>query len=157
LESEERKSELQRHRVILLATIDYIIEKIASENLTSDDFEVIAGYYRRQKQQVEKHFELGRLYNLQQQLNKLTEFPTRGCDLTFNEYIKKKTGYNIDIFDNLRIRVKEIIMQNQIKNKKQFNDIVIILNVYKQQSVDQEKLDILKNLLSNYFDKKITT
>lgn len=157
MKSEERKAELQRHRDILVATIDYIIEKVASEGLPKDNFEVIAGYYRQQKQQIEKYFEMRRLYMLQQRLNKLTEFPMRRSDLKFSEYIKERTGYNIDIFESLQIRIEQIIKGNQITNKKQLNDIGNILDVYKQQSFDQEKKDALLNLIANYFKKKKKT
>ena len=157
LKSEERKADLERHRAILLATIDYIIDKIGHENLPKDNFEIIVEYYQRQKQQIEKNFQMRRLYNLRQRLNKLVEFPMRRCDLTFGKYILGKTGYDINIFEALQIRVNEIITQNEIKNKKQANDIFIILDVYKQQSAEQRKTDILKKLLINYFDKTNTT
>jgi hypothetical protein len=129
------------------------LEKVASEGLPKKDFENVAEYYRQQKKQIEKHFEMRRLYLLQQRLNKLIEFPRQRSDLTFSNYIKEKTGYKIDIFESLQIRVEEIIKENQIKNKGQLNDIAIILNVYKQQSFDQGKIDILKNLILNYFKK----
>ena len=157
LKSQERQADLKRHRAILMATIDYILKHIASEGLPKNDLENITGYYQRQRQQIEKSFETGRLYNLRQQLNKLVEFPMRMCDLTFSKYIMKTTGYDIDIFESLQIRVDEIIKQNQITPKKQLSDIIIALNVYKQQSVDQSKIDILTNLLISYADKTNAT
>jgi len=152
LKSEERKTALQRHRDILIVTIDYILEKIASEDLPKDGFDAVSGYYIKQKQDVEKLFETRKLYNLQQRLIKLTELPIRRGDLTFNEYIKQKTRWTIDIFEPLRVQINEIIEQNKINSKKQVNDLMIMLNIYQQQSVDQSKIDMLKTLLISYFD-----
>ncbi len=50
---------------------------------------------------------------LQQKLNGLTKLPMRTGDLKFNDYIKEKTGYKIDIFESLHIRVDEIIKENK--------------------------------------------
>jgi len=153
LKSEKRTFELQRHRSILFATIDYIIEKVASENLPKVDFENIADYYRKQKQQIDNDFEIRGLYLLKKRLNKLTDFPIRRVDLTFSDYIELKTGYQIDIFESLKDCVEKIIHENKIQDKKQLNDLMIIINLYEQQSIHQNKVDILKNLLIQYFDK----
>lgn len=154
MKSAERTIELQRHRSILLCTIDYILEKIASENLPKANFENVSEYYLKQQYQIEKDFEMRRLSLLQQRLNKLIEFPTRKCDLTFCDYIKRETGYDIDIFENLQIRVEEIINKNQIKNKKEFSDVFIILDLYEQQSMQQGKVAKIKSLLFNYFERR---
>ena len=81
----------------------------------------------------------------------------RRVDLTFNDYIKGKTGYEIDIFESLQMRVEEIIVQNKITTKKQLNDIATMLEFYKQKSVDPQKADILKNLIINYVNQIRTT
>lgn len=153
LTREQKQFELNRHRDILFATIDYILQQVASENLLKDQFDVVAGYYEEQKQQVEKYFQNHRLDKLQQRLRNLTMFPMRRVDLTFNDYIKEKTGYEIDIFESLLMRVEGIIVQNKITTKKQLNDIAIMLNLYKQKPVDPQKVDILKNLVINYANK----
>ena len=99
LTREEKQFELNRHRDILSATIDYILQQTTSEDLLKDQFDVVAGFYEQQKQQIEKYFQKHRLDKLQQRLHNLTMFPMRRVDLTFNDYIKGKTGYEIDIFE----------------------------------------------------------
>lgn len=153
LTREQKQFELNRHRDILFATIDYILQQVASENLLKNQFDVVAGYYEEQKQQIEKYFQNHRLDKLQQRLHNLTMFPMRRVDLTFNDYIKEKTDYEIDIFESLLMRVEGIIVQNKITTKKQLNDIAIMLNLYKQKPVDPQKVDILKNLVINYANK----
>jgi len=56
LTREEKQFELNRHRDILFATIDYILQQTASEDLLKDQFDVVAGFYEQQKQQIEKYF-----------------------------------------------------------------------------------------------------
>lgn len=153
LTREQKQFELNRHRDILFATIAYILQQVASENLLKDQFDVVAGYYEEQKRLIEKYFQNHRLDKLQQRLRNLTMFPMRRVDLTFNDYIKEKTGYEIDIFESLLMRVEGIIVQNKITTKKQLNDIAIMLNLYKQKPVDPQKVDILKNLVINYANK----
>jgi hypothetical protein len=150
LNTNERQSALQRDRDILFATIDYILQQVASEGLPKENFDMVALYYEHQRQLAEKNFQLRRLHNLQKQLQRLTEFPIRKCDISFNEYIKEKTGYDIDIFKNLEARVEQILAQNEIQNKKQFIDIITIHEVYKRNAIEEEKAGILKNLIINY-------
>ena len=146
---EQKNSELKKHKDIILATIDYIIEGI-EVGLTHDQFDTIVGYYQQQKQQTEKYYQGNRLDRLQQRLYSLTEYLRRRSDLSFASYIKEKTGYYIDIYENVRRRVNTIIEQNQIKNKKELDDVGIMLNVYKQHPVYQDKIDILKVLLIDF-------
>lgn len=150
LTREEKQSELNRHRDILFATIDYLLQQAASENLLKDQFDIVAGYYKQQKLQIEKYFQKQRLDRLQKRLHHFTMLPMRRVDLTFNDYIMGKTGYEIDIFESLQIRVEEIILQNQITNKKQLNDVATMLDYYNQKSVDAQKVDMLKSLVINY-------
>jgi hypothetical protein len=156
LTREKKQLELNRHRDILFATIDYILQQTASEDLLKDQVDALVDYYGLQKQQIEKYFQKHRLDKLQQRLHSLTMFPLRRVDLTFNDYIRRKTSYQIDIFENLEIRIEEIISQNQITNKEQLNDIATMLEFYKKKSVGHQKADILKDLVINYANQKKT-
>jgi hypothetical protein len=153
--SKERQAELNRHRDILLATVDYILQQVETEGLSRSDLENVAGHLKQEKLQVDKYFEMGRLDVLQRKLRNLTLFPMRKVDFDFSEYIKIKTGYVIDIFETLERRVNEIIAQNRIINEKQIGDIMIMLEVYRRKVVDVDKSEILKNLLIDYSNKKI--
>ena len=149
LSPEEKKSELKRHRDIILATIDYILQRI-EDDLAKDHSGAIEEYYQKQKQLTQKYYQTGRLDRLQQKLQGLTAFPRQRADLIFATYINEKTGYNVDIFENVRSRVDTIIQQNQINNKKNLDDVSLMFQVYKQHPVDQDKLDILRNLLIEF-------
>ena len=149
LTTEEKKSELKRHRDIILATIDYILQRI-EDDLARDHSGAIAEYYQQQKQLTQKYYQTGRLDRLQQKLQSLTAFPRQQADLIFANYINEKTGHDIDIFENVRRRVNTIIEQNQIKNKKELDDVSVMFQVYKQHPLDQDKVDILRNLLIEF-------
>ena len=147
--SQDRESELIRQKDIILATLDYLIERTLS-SLTQTESETIITYYQQQKLLTEKYYHTRRLDRLQQKLHRLTQFPRQSCDLNFATYIKERTGYEIDIFAAVKSRVDIIIGQNQIKNKKELDDVSIMLHFYKQHPFDIDKLDILKALLIDY-------
>jgi hypothetical protein len=149
LTPEEKLAELKRHRDIILATIDYIVVRIAV-GMTHEHVDIIEGHFQQQKHQTEKYYQTRRLDRLQQRLYRLTEYPRRRGDLGFASYIKEKTGYHIDIFENVQSQVYTIIEQNLIRNKKELDDVSIMLDVYKQHPIDQNKLDILKRLVIEF-------
>lgn len=145
--TEEKNSELTRHREIIIATIDYLERTMVG--LTHEEFEIVTGYYQQQKRQTEKYYQKRRLDRLQQKLYSLTKYPRWSVDLNFGSYIKEKTGYHIDIFENVQSRINTIIEQNQIKNKKELDDVGIMFRFYKQQA-DRDKVDILRALLIDF-------
>jgi hypothetical protein len=108
LTPEEKQSELQRHRAILLATLDYLKERLGG-SFVYDQYDPVTEYYQQQKVQTEKYFKQHRLDRLQQRLASLTKGLQNRTDLAFALYIKEKTGYDIDIFEVVRKRVNSII------------------------------------------------
>lgn len=147
--SEEKQSELQKHRAILLATMDYLLERLGG-SFVYDQYDPATEYYQQQKIQTEKYYKQRRLDRLQQRLASLTKGLQNRADLNFADYIKEKTGYDIDIFDGLRKRIDAIIAQKEIRNQKEINDISTMLHYYHQTSADGEKVDRLKALLTNH-------
>jgi hypothetical protein len=43
--TEEKKSELARHRNIIIATIDYVLERVVND-LEHEEFQTVTGYYQ---------------------------------------------------------------------------------------------------------------
>jgi hypothetical protein len=89
LTPEEKQSELKRQRLILLATLDYFIER--SKGINYGEFDPIA-HYQQLKEQTEENYQKGRLTRLKQWLRDMTEEPRETGDLSFSRYIKKKNG-----------------------------------------------------------------
>jgi hypothetical protein len=149
LTPEEKQSELRRHRAILLATLDYLEERLGG-SFVCDQCDPVAEYYQRQKIQTEKYFKQSRLDRLQQRLATLTNGLEKRVDLAFAAYIKEKTGYDIDIFEDLRNRVNSIIAQNEIRCQNELNDVGSMLRFYRETAADRKKVEKLKSLLTDY-------
>jgi len=148
LKPEQKQLELQRHRSILLAALSYLEERLGG-SFVYDQYDPITEYYQQQKIQTEKYFVQRRLDKLQQQLVTLTKGLQNRVDLNFAHYIKEKTSYDIDIFDDLQKRVDAIIEQNEIRTEKELNDISTMLH-YCQALTDGEKVEKLNTLLTSY-------
>ena len=150
--SEQKQSELQRHRAILLATLDYLEERF-SGSLVYDEYDPITEYYQQQKIQTEQYFKQRRLDKLKQRLaSHIKGLPGR-VDLNFASYIKEKTGYEIDIFDHLRKRVDAIVAQNDIRSQRELSDIGSMLHFYQENAANGKEVEKLKSFLTDYFKK----
>lgn len=149
---EQKKLELQRYRSILLATLDYL-EKHLGSSILYDQYDPVAEYYQQQKIKTEKYFKHRKLDRLHQQFATLTKGLQNRVDLKFPSYIKEKTGYDIDIFEDRRKRVDTIIGQNEIRGEKELNDVGTMLRYY-QALTDKQKIEKLNALLTSYFQKK---
>jgi len=141
--------ELLRHRDIILAAIDYSLEK-SNSTIKIDGRDPSEPRYLRLKQSAEIKFQKGKLGALQKMLDKLLEDPLDRADLSFNRFIKNKTGYDINIFENIKERTETIIKRNRIKNEKELHDIVRMLNILGQEAKDKSKIDILRNLSRDF-------
>lgn len=146
---EEKQSELCRYRVIILATLNYLEEHLGG-SFVCDQYDPVTEHYQQQKVQAEKDFMHRRLDRLQKRLTSLTKGLQSSIDLAYTPYIKEKTGYDIDIYEDLRKRVNSIIQQNEIRNQKELNDIGMMLHFYHETSADGEHVEKLKTLLTNY-------
>jgi hypothetical protein len=153
LTPEEKQSELQRHRAILLATLDYLAERLGG-SIVYDQYDPFTEFYQQQKIQTEKYFKQRRLDRLQQRLTSLTKGLQHRADLRYAKYIKEKTGYTIDIFEDLRRRVAAIVSQNEIRSDEELNDIGAMLRFFHETSVNEEGVEKLKAMLANYSNQR---
>jgi hypothetical protein len=134
LTPEQKQSELERHRAVLLATLDYLEQHLGG-SFVYDQYDSVTEYYQQQKIQTEIYFKQRRLDRLQQRLASLTKGLQNRADLAFAPYIKEKTGYDIDIFEDLRKGVAAIIAQNEIRSQKELNDIGTMLHYFHETSL----------------------
>jgi hypothetical protein len=151
LTPEEKQSELKRYKDILLATLDYHIER--SKGINYGEYDP-AAHFKQLKQQTEENYLKGRLTKLKQSLRYMTEEQREIGDLSFGNYIKEKTGYEIDIFDSFRKRIDKIIERKRIKTENEYRDVMAMVdNLCHQSPVDKDKIDLLNNLLVDFDDK----
>lgn len=146
---EQKQTELQRHRTILLATLDYLEERLGG-SIVFDQYDPATEYYQQQKIQTEKYFKQRRLDRLQQRLTSLTKGIQGRADLAFTPYVKEKTGYDIDIFEDLRKRVDAVVAQNEIRSQNELNDVGTMLHFYNETAADGKEAAKLKSLLTSY-------
>ena len=150
---EEKQAELKRHRDILIATLDYYINRYRAANLKFEEYDPIA-HFEQLKQQTEEHYDKGRLTRLKQWLRDMTAEPRETADLSFGRYIKEKTGYDIDIFERFQKRINKIIARKRIKTDNEYRDVLSMVdNLCQQPVVDEEKINVLNNLLIDFDDK----
>ena len=150
--TEEKNSELQRYRDILLATIDYLLDRFGG-SFVVDQLDMTAEFYTQQKAQTLKNYKQRRLDRLQQRLKSLTKALQNEVDLNFATHIKEKTGFELDLFEDLKKRVDHILTLNEIRSEQELYDISTWLRYRQQESADGEVVDKLKVLLSNYHNR----
>jgi len=151
LTPEEKQSELKRYKDILLATLDYHIER--SKGINYGEFD-LAAHFKQLKQETEENYKKGRLSRLKQWLRDMTEGQRETGDLGYGRYIKEKTGYDIDIFGSFQKRIGKIIERKRIKTENEYRDVMTMVdNLCHQTPVDKNKIDLLNNLLIDFDDK----
>lgn len=149
----DKQAELEKFRDLVLATLDYYLDNKDIQIKTAD-FDSIE-HYKKLKIQTEENYQKGRLTILKQWFRDLTEMQVGTRDLKFNEYLKNKTKYDIDVFQSYFQRVDRIIEKGKITSDNQFYDINIMVDQLCQtEPVDNKKIDILNKLLSDYEQRK---
>ena len=143
---EMKQAALDRNRAIILATLDYHLALHAGA-FVCDGVDSIADYYKQQKLQTEKYYKQRRLDRLEQRLFSLTESMRNRIDLDFGTYIKEKTGFNVDIFNELRVRVDQILLLNKIGSQKDYMDLSTMVRFYQLTGTEPEKIDRIKNIM----------
>lgn len=146
IKSQEKQEELDRYRAIMLATLDYHLGQHAGQ-FVCDGVDFIADYYQQQKLQTEKYYQQRRLDRLKQRLISLTESMRNQLDFNFATYIKEKTNFDIDIFENLHKRVDKILSQNKIGSPKDYRDLSIMCRFCELTKTDLHKVDQIKSLM----------
>ena len=153
LNKDEKQAELEKYRDLILATLDYYLENKESHIKTAD-FESIE-HFTGLKLQTEENFNKGRLTRLKQWFRDLTDIQVETRDLKFNQYLKDKTKYDIDIFKSYNQRVDKIIEKGKITSDNQFYDINIMVDQLSQiEPIDHEKIEKLNGLLRDYEEIK---
>ncbi|WAC40667.1 hypothetical protein [Pedobacter sp. SL55] len=149
--NEQKQKNLEKYNAIILATLAYL-EKRSGQSIIYGDINPITEYYQEQKIKTEKDFKERRLDRLKNRFKSLTKSLQNSIDLNFSTYIKEKTGYDIDIFEDLRKRIDIIFMQNQILNQQNLNDVSIAFKLYQQRPNKENDIERLNVLLARYVE-----
>lgn len=153
LNNDEKQIELQKYRDLVLATLDYYIDN-KETHIKTTDFDS-TGHYKGLKIQTEEHFQKGRLTRLKQWFRDLTEMQAETGDLKFNKCLQDKTKHEIDIFKSYFQRVDKVIEKGKITTDNQFYDISKMIDqLCHTKPVDNNKIEILNNLIADYEQRK---
>jgi hypothetical protein len=153
VETLKKKSAVEQHRDILLATIDYLQERtpgrIKFDGLDPDEL-----FYEHMRQDTDMYYKKGRTDGLKRRFRSLVEILRLTGDAHFGEYIKEKTGYGVDIFEDLHERTDKILSQKIIKTEDEYRDAIAMTNLYQQTTGEQKKIDRLNELCNKFIEKE---
>lgn len=149
--SAEKQFELVKLKTISLATIDYLVEN--PELTDSGDENSLEDLYQHLKVQIEKYFQQRRLDRLQHRLSHFFDILIGRVDLNFTTYIRDKTGYEIELLEGLRNRVKIILERNEIITQKEAYEITLLSGYYNKISTNKVDIEKLNALLNEYQDR----
>jgi hypothetical protein len=155
MKSDNKLIELKKTRDILLATVDYYID-LYSNLKNKDKFLPIIDHFRKIRNQTNEHFEKGRSVKLKQWLKDLTEMPRETNDFNYVLYIKQKTGYDFNIFEDFEKRVNKILEKSKISTDNQYREVLSKVDSLCQTDPrDEEKIKSINELLIEYDKVKL--
>lgn len=145
----KNSTELEKHKAILLATIDYELKRI-SQTYKAEELALVEDSFCGIKNAIETNTEKYNLSEIKKTLQQFTSPLMQMGDLAYNHYIKARTGYDVDLFANISLRVQKIIHQNAIKNKRELQDIIAMIALCRQTAAYEYNVAHLKNLVVEY-------
>lgn len=148
---EEKQTELEKHRVVVSATLVYLLNHFTG-TIVYDNFDLIKDYYEQQKVQASKYFKLRRLDRLKEQLRRLTEGFKHQGNLEFGKYIRESTGYEIDIFAKEINQIEQVLAKQKIDNEEDSQAVRVGLRT--NLLVCKGKENILNLLLGDFYERK---
>jgi hypothetical protein len=144
--------ELKKYMALVMATIDYTLDAMEQTPALMNQ---LSSHFESMKAQAEEHFKRGRLTVLKQWFRDLTEGQIETRDFKFNQYLRDKTGYDVDIFESYFQRINKIIQRGKIVSVNEFYDCNMMVNELSQtQPLDEEKIATLNRLLFEFEEKK---
>jgi len=147
----DKLTELEKYRDLNLATLDYLSETmtIATDNFNSSQ------HYQKLKIEVNESFTKGRLSKLKQWFRDLTEMPRETEDLKFSDFIRERTGHNVNLNERFEKRISKILDQGKIKTVNDYRDVMTKVDYLTQkESTDQTLIDQMNSLLIDFENKK---
>jgi hypothetical protein len=143
--SKEKQVELDRHRILLNATLNYLMEHYTGF-MVFDESDYAMDHYVQEKNQSEKYYRERRLDRLKAKLNTLTHSLCLNRDVGFRKYLEQETGYTVDLFWDLRSQVNEILQKGEITLLNQINDVEFMISlaeIYPDELLNIKELSII--------------
>lgn len=149
--SQEKQSELEKYKAIIIACLRYL-EQTIGKSFMVDGESIPTTYYQQQQIQAEKYFQQRRLDRLKQQFTRLNSSLLHVADNDFAVYIKNATGYEVDIFEQLKNKAKALLERNEILDKKGFDTIGELLHHFEKTDPNPHIVEKLHELMHKYYE-----
>lgn len=142
------KEEKEKNQIILLATLNYLLEN-HTVAMIFDDYSPSKQWYLQDLEQTKLDIQNSQSKQIKKRLEMHILFLKSRFDLGFNTYIKENTPYEIDIFETHKIDVIPVLEKGTIDQ----NDVYLIenyLKAYSEVAGEQKNVSVLKHLLTKY-------
>lgn len=123
----EKQAELKRHKSIIDASLHYLLLHNTGKYIF-DDIDQDKRRYESQKKEAEKYFDRSSLEKLEKQLKGLKHEFLFMRNLDFGKFIKKTTGYEIDIYAEHRKGYEEVLAKGRIDTDIECHDFSIMIS-----------------------------
>lgn len=81
--------------------------------------------------------------------------PLETEDLKFSDFIKERTGHEVNLHERFEKRISKILDQGEIKTAIDYHDVMTKVDYLTQrESVDQTLIDQMNSLLIDFEKKK---
>ncbi|RXF72285.1 hypothetical protein [Arcticibacter tournemirensis] len=141
-----------KYQTLVIATLDYLIDHYTGE-FVYDGWDPVKQHYERQKVQAEKYGKKGQLAKLKKQLDEFIERLQINADSDFHDYIKKRTGFELNIFKDLEDFRDEVLLRGEIRDEIESRKLSRLLMYYERTGVDTEKQTALYKILTDFLEK----
>lgn len=153
MRSKEKEAVLKRERDIVLAAIDYQ-DEVFRMHIKFDGIErPDTGHSHYLKLEVDDCYQRGALKQIQKIFNYEKASARMKGDTRFCPYIKEKTGFDIDIFENLQQQIDKTILEQKINTENEYYDAIAMTSLWRQKPGDNAKMDQLSKICKNYKDR----
>jgi hypothetical protein len=145
--------ELTKYYDLVIATLNYYLET-PELNFQHNGFDS-KSHFEKLKETAHNDFKKGRLTKMKKWFRDLTEMQVETKDYNFYEYLKRKTGHDINLFQDYLKRIDKIISNGKITTDNQYREInSYVDSLCHSESADKKMIEILNNLLLDY-EKRI--
>jgi hypothetical protein len=149
LTPQQKTEQLTRAKDILIATIEYEMER-CSGRFVIDGVDMVKNSLDYQKQQAEEYFLKRRLDLIQKMINRYTSSYSGSVDLNYGPYLKQKTGFELDIFESVKEHVNLLLKKCKIDTDEEAFAISIFLRLIEKTGMQTDCRELLEKLRAQY-------
>lgn len=140
------KEERERNKILLLATLNYLLE-YHSQDMVFDDYSPSKQWYLQEIDQTHLNIKRYRSEWIEKRLRMHTGILRSRFDIGLNDYIKANTKYDFDLYEQFKEQALEIIKKGNVTD----NDVYPIenyLKAYEHRPEEEQNVSVIKTLLA---------